>query len=172
MSAYGPPLTASFGSRTRRPKRDCATVRAIFVSASRPNCPSMLILRRRTAFARAVRNASRGVGSARHPVAQASACNAPWTSLNMVSERFVVRTKERAARSIRQPAFSIACTVRSPAWAGSVSDSEQGRVGPVHARVRLNPRVVFGLRGGCREGKYSLRGRRRMRRGITRQGDM
>lgn len=71
-------------------------------------------------------------------------------------ERFVVSSKEKAARSVGKTAFSIACTARSQARAGSVSDNKQGRVGWVHARVQLNPRMVLGPRGCCGEGKYSL----------------
>jgi hypothetical protein len=68
---------------------------------------------------------------------------------------FVVRRKETDARSAGQPAFSITRTIRSPARAGSVSGSVGGGVGLLHPWARLNPRVVFGPRGCCREGKYT-----------------
>jgi len=63
------------------------------------------------ALARAVRNASRGVGSARHLAARASVCSAPRTSPKMESERLVVRRKERAAKKrgstcVQHPAHS------------------------------------------------------------------
>jgi hypothetical protein len=50
-------------------------------------------------FARVMSNASLGVGSARHPVARTNVCNVPRSPKKIELERFVVRRKERAARS-------------------------------------------------------------------------
>jgi hypothetical protein len=76
-------------------------------------------------------------------VVRASVCSAPRTSPKIESERFVVRRKERAARSAGQPAFSIACTVRSPARAGSVSGSVIGSSGPGARVGSLEPAGGF-----------------------------
>jgi hypothetical protein len=65
----------------------------------------------------------------------------------METERLVVRRKEWAARSTGQPAFSIACTVCSPARAGSVSGSAVGPSGPGARTGSVSPRVVLDSEG-------------------------
>jgi hypothetical protein len=107
------------------------------------------------ALARAVRNASEG-GCARHPTARGRVCSAPRTSPKMESER-LVRRKERTARSTGQPAFSIARTVCSPAWAGSVLGSIMLRSNGLvrtWAPSRLNLWLVFGSQECCRGKVY------------------
>jgi hypothetical protein len=55
------------------------------------------------------------------------------------SERFVVQRNGKVGRSASQPAFSIAHTVPSPAWAGTVSGGVGSTAsGPVYAQARLN----------------------------------
>jgi hypothetical protein len=82
-------------------------------------------------WARTVRNASRGLGSTLWPE-RASA--ARLGRHRRGSRRgFVVRRKERAARSAGQPAFSIARTVRSPA--GWLSFGQRSRVEWASART-------------------------------------
>ena len=65
------------------------------------------------------------------------------------SER-VIKRKERVTRCAGQPAFSVARTVYSSVRAGLVS-GERHRV----EWAQLNPWVVFGPRGCCREGSYT-----------------
>ena len=92
------------------------------------------------AFARAMRNTSRGVGIARHRAVRVSIYSAPRTSLTKESEWFVVRRKrkERDARIAGQPAFSIACTVQFIAWAGlAVGFGQRSRVGWAQCTYRL-----------------------------------
>ena len=59
------------------------------------------------------------VGSARHPAVWATVCSGPRTSPKMEFERFVVRRKERVARSAGQPVSAS----RAQFVAGSVSGS-------------------------------------------------
>jgi len=104
-------------------------------------------------WARTVRNASRGLGSTLWPE-RASA--ARLGRHRRGSRRgFVVRRKERAARSAGQPAFSIARTVRSPARAGSVSGSVVGSNGPGARTGSVEPAGGFWTTR-VREGWYAV----------------
>jgi hypothetical protein len=77
-------------------------------------------------------------------------------SPEMESEKFVVKRKERAARSAAQPTFSIAHTVRSRAQAGS--DSGSGVVGSSVPGARTGSVKLagrFGPRRYRRKGRYT-----------------
>jgi len=61
-----------------------------------------------------VRNASRAVGTARHPAVRASTCSAVGTSSNSKLETLVVRGNERVASSAGELALGIVRTVGRP----------------------------------------------------------
>ena len=79
-------------------------------------------------------------------VANEGLTRAPRTSPKMESEIFVVRRKERDARIADQPGSSIMRTVRCPALLArslGIARCSRAEFSPLHARVRLKPRVVL-----------------------------
>jgi hypothetical protein len=90
------------------------------------------------------------VDRVRHPGVLASVCSAPKSSPKMVTERFVVKKKERDIRS-------MGWLGRGKAMGSSGPHSHMGTVEPV--------------RGCCREGRYAPQGRRKVRRGTVRLRD-
>jgi len=83
----------------------------------------------RAAFASAVRDPSRRVGSTRHPAARARVWRAPRTPLKRASERFVAKRKVNLASSAGHPAFSIARTIYRPVQTSSDSGWLDGSSG-------------------------------------------
>jgi len=110
-----------------------------------------------------VRNALGGVGSARHPAAR----------LQRIYENGVgeVHGKEEGeGRKKHGPACVHHRAHSSQPRAGSVSGSNVGSSGPGARTGSVESVGGFWTASVCREGKYTPRGRRRVRRGIASQG--